>query len=127
MSASDAILINTEDALNPHALWSTAYGNLPLAPPFNRISRYRDPGLINLNTIMDDGDLFQALFGEYPDPGSTNAVAKKIWQAVAGSRLRMSPGRRREVEVGRPAPQQPPEPSRGRMARDRRLRGQDGR
>lgn len=35
-------------------------------PPFNKVSRYREPGKVNLNTIFDTGITWQALTNDYP-------------------------------------------------------------
>lgn len=40
----------------------------PYYIPFNYVSRYREPGKININTIMDrDTTTFQAIFNNFPD------------------------------------------------------------
>jgi hypothetical protein len=45
--------VGTETWLNPSA-FNSGYGTDFLHPPFNRISRFRDPGKININTVFDD-------------------------------------------------------------------------
>lgn len=52
-------------------------------PPFNHLSRFRDPGRINLNTFGDER-IWQALIGEYQQaPGSPSAAPLPGWPAVA--------------------------------------------
>lgn len=36
-----------------------------LAPPFNYLSNYREPGKVNLNTIFDDGSTWRAMLGGF--------------------------------------------------------------
>jgi hypothetical protein len=45
--------VGTETWLNP-SVFASGYGTDYLHPPFNRISRFRDPGKININTVFDD-------------------------------------------------------------------------
>ncbi len=46
--------VDTELYLNPNFFVGPAVGTEFFHPPFNRISRYRDPGRVNLNTIFAD-------------------------------------------------------------------------
>jgi hypothetical protein len=39
--------------LNPHVFQGNGFGTNEMHPPFNRISNFRDPGRININTIFD--------------------------------------------------------------------------
>jgi hypothetical protein len=39
--------------LNPHVFQGNRFGTNEMHPPFNRISNFRDPGRININTIFD--------------------------------------------------------------------------
>jgi hypothetical protein len=49
--------------LNPQPFMSTRLGvSHGFHPPYNRLSAYRDAGLININTILDDGTMWQAIF-----------------------------------------------------------------
>jgi hypothetical protein len=49
--------VGTETWLNPETFSQTAAADIPgtegLHPPFNKVSKYRDPGKININTIGD--------------------------------------------------------------------------
>ncbi|MGE3407765.1 MAG: hypothetical protein AB7I37_13185 [Pirellulales bacterium] len=69
----------TKDALNPAAVWDTASASLPFHVPFNTVSRYREPGMVNLNTLMDDGTIFRGVMNDYPSAGTT-------WLAMLQSR-----------------------------------------
>ncbi len=51
-------------------------------PPYNRISRYREPGWININTIGDDGYTWQAIL----DNDSPRRIADAHWRKVFISR-----------------------------------------
>jgi hypothetical protein len=52
--------VGAEEVLNPNYFGKTTYYAQPnlvsfgLMPPFNRISRYRDPGRVNINTITSE-------------------------------------------------------------------------
>ncbi len=48
-------------------------------PPQNVVSMFRDPGRVNINTIFDDGDIWQALLNDFPN-------ARTHWNAVRNSR-----------------------------------------
>ena len=67
-------------------LWARKPGRIPLLatspylPPFNRISAYREPGRINLNTIYTP-EVFQGLMAGFPD--MANAT---FWQKFVQSR-----------------------------------------
>ena len=51
------------------------------APPFNYLSRYREPGRINLNTIFDNGSTWGAILG-----GFDGYAAAPNWQTIVDSR-----------------------------------------
>jgi hypothetical protein len=47
--------MGTDTWLNPQVFSNnTAPGTEYLHPPFNRLSRFRDPGKVNINTVLDD-------------------------------------------------------------------------
>jgi hypothetical protein len=79
--------VGTEVWANPTAAANST--NHPYHPPFNRISAYREPGRINLNTIYGDASLtatqpppvWQGLMAGFPAMNTLNA-----WQAFVGSR-----------------------------------------
>jgi hypothetical protein len=60
-----------------------------LHPPFNKVSRYREPGKININTIYDDGTTWQALTNNFPmAPTWPPTAAKAFWlNNVGASRM----------------------------------------
>ncbi|MHB8973617.1 MAG: hypothetical protein ACYC3X_25725 [Pirellulaceae bacterium] len=69
--------VDTDLYLNPGIFADSGNaGTAYFRPPFNRISHYRDPGRVNLNTIYDEG-IWQALLAGHPDPG---------WQSWVSSR-----------------------------------------
>jgi hypothetical protein len=64
-------------SLSPHTLH----------PPFNRLSRYRDPGLININTIGDDGVTWQAILNNDGVDPATGLLRNRLhWRKVFLSR-----------------------------------------
>ncbi len=64
-------------------------------PPFNKLSRFRDPGKININTIFGEAgtsdQIWQALTYNFPDP-TAPSYWRTAWQRVVDSRLGMAPG-----------------------------------
>ncbi|MBX3415515.1 MAG: hypothetical protein KF708_22720 [Pirellulales bacterium] len=58
----------TEDFLNPLTMAIPPVAGepaLPFHPPYNRVSRYREPGKVNLNTIGDQ-EVWRALTADHP-------------------------------------------------------------
>jgi len=51
-------------------------------PPFNKVSRFRDPGKININTIFD-ADVWKAAVGLHPHLSDINGV---MWNKMTHSR-----------------------------------------
>jgi hypothetical protein len=47
------------------------------APPFNKLSRFRDPGRINLNTVYDD-DVWDALVAQFPGLQSVDGFTSQF-------------------------------------------------
>lgn len=79
----------TEELLNPALLQGTAAGPHEYHPPYNRISRYREPGKINLNTIAaSDDSIWRAVMNmrqNYTvDPAWSGP---QFWAMVAGARV----------------------------------------
>jgi hypothetical protein len=68
----------TDEYLNPVAFQT---GRHQFHPPFNKVSRYREPGKININTIFDDGLTWRALTNGFPNLG-----AQAYWAWVDLSR-----------------------------------------
>ena len=52
-------------------------------PPFNKISRFRDPGRININTIFFDDPTWIAAISQFPGL-NTGAFADKVWRSRRG-------------------------------------------
>ncbi|MEZ6070139.1 MAG: hypothetical protein R3C10_07620 [Pirellulales bacterium] len=62
-------------------------GNHTLHPPFNFVSRYRDPGRINLNTVLDRSQTLRAIMnGAEQLNTSWGNNANQLWQRVVTSR-----------------------------------------
>ena len=100
--------VNTELYMNPtYFVGSAIPGTQNLHPPFNRISRYRDPGRVNLNTVflpdvwngvragyeaIDWGNLVSSRRGYGPGIGRHVPVEQRgsdvLRQSVSGSRFR---------------------------------------
>jgi len=78
-----------EDVLNPALLQGPAAGPHEFHPPYNRISRYREPGKINLNTVLGGDDtLWRALMNMRQDYSNDPLwSSSQFWQAVAATRL----------------------------------------
>jgi hypothetical protein len=53
--------IGSDTLLNPN-FFSSSPGQWPFLPPFNKVSNYRDPGRININTVTSP-DVLAALIG----------------------------------------------------------------
>jgi hypothetical protein len=76
-----------DQILNPQAFMAQrlSFNNTPIPhafhPPFNRISAYRDPGRININTLFDDGTMWRAIMNN-DTPGRT----MQHWRTVFYSR-----------------------------------------
>jgi len=75
--------MGTDVQLNP-ALAATSTGHL-FHPPFNRVSTYREPGRVNLNTIFSY-DVFRGLLNHDSNTTSSNETAIKLWEAFVRSR-----------------------------------------
>ncbi len=71
--------VQTETFINPNSFGS-AGGQVTFFPPFNRISAYRDPGKMNLNTMYTQ-DQFNGLMGYFP--GTTDGT---LWNKFVQSR-----------------------------------------
>lgn len=52
-------------------------------PPFNKMSRFRDPGRININTIFFDDPTWIAAISQFPGM-NTGAFADKVWRSRRG-------------------------------------------
>jgi hypothetical protein len=71
--------VGTETWLNP------SYTADPFQPPFNRISAYREPGRINLNTIYSPA-VFQGLMNYFPSIADSTVNLATSWQTFINSR-----------------------------------------
>ena len=71
---------------------AVATGSVPaqhhLHPPYNRVSRYRDPGKVNINTISDPTILAGILNGGPTAPvgASTTTIVQNYWYKLVKSR-----------------------------------------
>jgi hypothetical protein len=73
--------------LNPYVFQVNQFGTNEMHPPFNRISNFRDPGRININTIFDPV-VYNGLMNGHPGPtypewidsrqGYTNQAASQV-------------------------------------------------
>jgi hypothetical protein len=74
--------LGTEKWYNPIHFSSMNSGSVAdmLRPPFNKLSRFRDPGRININTIFD-GEIWEGIAKGFPSMDTTTFAA-----AVAESR-----------------------------------------
>lgn len=54
-----------------------------MRPPFNTISRFRNPGKVNWN-MMSDARVWQSLTWSFPDPNTSTSW--NIWNSVKNSR-----------------------------------------
>jgi len=70
--------VGTEIWANPTAAANSS--GHAFRPPFNRISTYREPGRINLNTIYDP-DVFKGLMNDFPGMNTDN-----FWKKFVRSR-----------------------------------------
>ncbi len=61
---------------------SSAPAKRSFAPPYNYISKHREPGKVNINTIFDDGTTWKAILGGFDGyPGM-----RATWSKVVNSR-----------------------------------------
>jgi len=58
----------------------------PWHPPFNRISDYREPGRVNINTITDDGHIWRGIMNGFGDQTGSDWDANALWRRIVGSR-----------------------------------------
>ena len=83
--------------------------------PFNRISRYREPGLINLNTVTSPDVLFGALNAYFPPLQVNSQLNPAFWDKFVRSRrgdssINLNPVAPQQV------PQMPPVPTPAQLA-----------
>jgi hypothetical protein len=61
------------------------FGSVPYySPPFNKLSRFRDPGRININTIFDQ-DVWDAVVSQFPGMRNTDGFFAKMAYSRKGS------------------------------------------
>jgi hypothetical protein len=77
--------VQTETFINPSYVNGSSAAQQTYTPPFNRISRYREPGRINLNTIYSQ-DVLNGLMNNFP--GTNDGT---LWTKFVQSR-RSPPG-----------------------------------
>jgi hypothetical protein len=95
--------VNTQELINPGAVQVSADTYDPMndvqsfmfndafswmRPPFNTISRFRNPGKVNWN-MMSDARVWQSLTWSSPDPN--NSTFWNMWGAVQSTRRGYSP------------------------------------
>lgn len=80
----------TETLLDPRVFQGNAGGPpvdlYPFYAPFNRLSRYRSPGRMNINTIFDDGTTWQSLSDAFPFlyGGAYPSFWNSVWHSRKG-------------------------------------------
>ena len=60
--------------------------NHQLHPPFNRVSQFRDPGRVNINTVFDPY-IWQGVIDDYKTIGQGTPPWRNLWNAVCQSRI----------------------------------------
>ena len=71
--------------LNP-LMFGSGFGTDELHPPFNRVSNFRDPGKININTIFDPA-VYVGLMNGHLGPSYTNWIDSRRGYGGAGGNL----------------------------------------
>ena len=71
--------------LNP-LMFGAGFGTDELHPPFNKISNFRDPGKININTIFDPA-VYAGLMNGHPGPSYANWIDSRRGYGGAGGNL----------------------------------------
>lgn len=77
----------TKDLLDPRIVSDTALmpTNHEFHPPFNYVSRYREPGRVNINTVFDEGTTLRAMLNGL-DEADTTWTTGQLWRRVLRSR-----------------------------------------
>ena len=70
--------------LNPFVFQTNRFGTDELHPPFNRISNFRDPGRININTIFDPV-VYNGLMNGHPGPNYSQWIDSRRGYGPAGA------------------------------------------
>lgn len=71
--------LGTESFVNPTEFIDDDHGmSFGLAPPFDRISSYRYPGKVNVNTVLDP-NIWNAICSEYSSGGLQDRVSYEQW------------------------------------------------
>ena len=85
--------VGTDIQVRPDFASGSNGGTHQFHPPYNRISRYRDPGKINLNTITSQ-TVWAGLMNRYPDPTGVNDWGETpMWSKFVLSRRQGSGAR----------------------------------
>lgn len=71
--------------LNP-LMFGSGFGTDELHPPFNKVSNFRDPGKINVNTIYDP-TVYLGLFNGHLGPSYNNWIDSRRGYGAAGGNL----------------------------------------
>jgi hypothetical protein len=70
--------------LNPHVFQGNRFGTDEMHPPFNRVSNFRDPGRININTIFDPV-VYNGLMNGHPGPTYSQWIDSRRGYGPAGA------------------------------------------
>ena len=92
--AAPSPFVGTDTMLNPTTFSSTTLSNEPgyvsfFHPPFNKVSNYRDPGLVNVNTIPGDQigiNPSPVWLGLLNSPTTATVSVTPTWQQIVASR-----------------------------------------
>jgi hypothetical protein len=83
-SGTEDLLVGTNGVVNGSSFETTVTNTLspstamaPFIAPFNRVSRYREPGKININTLVDH-------LGKYTPPGGATVIGSfsDMWRGI---------------------------------------------
>jgi hypothetical protein len=91
--------VGTDRWFNPSVFSGLGITPFPYRPPYNRLSRFRDPGRVNINTIPyfwdrgadnvwgsigdDNGDGVAEDVYEAGWPGSDDTIQSRVWEGIA--------------------------------------------
>ena len=108
--------IGAEKWYNP-ASFASGTGGATFRPPFNRLSRFRDPGRVNVNTIIPERRWTQGVDGRWGKEGvdddangtiddasetgwadSDDVREARVWEGIAKNNPELDPARHRGAE-----------------------------
>ena len=79
----------TTTRLDPAAFTGTGVGTESFHPPFNKVSKFRDPGRVNVNTIYSD-IVWNGIRGDHPGPYYTELEDSRRGYIASGSNSLLS-------------------------------------